>query len=175
MRTMSQLSSPGERERNAIMAIRVGVNMLQFCSVSNSLSFTTLSKSERYIFLMTCLDRFHCVVMFLLANVLCGYTTTEPLQIIAQNYPVRTNYVKAYRAIGLKNRVFANVPQDQGSIPGRVIPKTQNIVLDASLLNTQHYKLRINGKGKQSRESSSTSPTAWCGSYWKGSLWSPST
>ena len=30
------LSSPGERQRNAVMAIRVGVNMLQFCSVSNS-------------------------------------------------------------------------------------------------------------------------------------------
>ena len=38
-----QLSSPGERERNAVMAIRVGINMLQFCSVSNSLSLTTLS------------------------------------------------------------------------------------------------------------------------------------
>ena len=38
-----QLNSPGERERNAVMAIRVGVNMLQFCSVSNSLSHTTLS------------------------------------------------------------------------------------------------------------------------------------
>ena len=38
-----RLSSPGERERNAVMANRVGVNMLQFCSVSNSLSHTTLS------------------------------------------------------------------------------------------------------------------------------------
>ena len=33
-----RLSSPRERERNAVMAIRMGVNMLQFCSVSNSLS-----------------------------------------------------------------------------------------------------------------------------------------
>ena len=31
-----RLSSPGEREGNAVMAIRVGVNMFQFCSVSNS-------------------------------------------------------------------------------------------------------------------------------------------
>ena len=31
-----RLSSPGERERNAVMARRVGVNMLQFCSVSDS-------------------------------------------------------------------------------------------------------------------------------------------
>ena len=48
-----QLSSPGERERNTVMANRVGVNMLQFCSVSNSLSYTILSNSERYIFLRT--------------------------------------------------------------------------------------------------------------------------
>ena len=38
-------------------------------------------------------------------------------------------------------RVFANGPGDQGSIPGRVIPKIQKMVLDAALLNTQHYKV----------------------------------
>ena len=37
-------------------------------------------------------------------------------------------------------RVFANGPGDQGSIPSRVIPKTQKMVLDATLLNTQHFK-----------------------------------
>ena len=40
--------------------------------------------------------------------------------------------------IGLAVRVFANGPGDLGSIPGRVIPKTQKMVLDAFLLNTQH-------------------------------------
>ena len=48
-------------------------------------------------------------------------------------------------------RVFANGPGDLGSIPGRVIPKTQKMVLDASLLNTWHYKVRIKGKVEQSR------------------------
>ena len=42
-------------------------------------------------------------------------------------------------------RVFANGPGDLGSIPDRVIPKTLKVVLDASLLNTQHYKVRIKG------------------------------
>ena len=42
--------------------------------------------------------------------------------------------------------VFASRPGDRGSIPGLVIPKTQKMVLDASLLNTQHYKARIKGK-----------------------------
>ena len=49
-------------------------------------------------------------------------------------------------------------PGDLGSIPGRVIPKTQKMLLDASLLNTQHYKVQIKGKVEQSRERSSTLP-----------------
>ena len=53
------------------------------------------------------------------------------------------------------SRVFANGPGERGSIPGRVIPKTQKMVIDASLLNTQHYKVRIKGKVEQSREWSS--------------------
>ena len=72
--------------------------------------------------------------------------------------------------IGLGVRVFANGPGDLGSIPGRVIPKSQKMVLDASLLNTQHYKVRIKGKVEQSREGVAPSPTHWCSSYRKGSL-----
>ena len=34
---------------------------------------------------------------------------------------------------------------DLGSIPGRVNPKTLKMVLDASLLTTQHYKVRDQG------------------------------
>ena len=48
------------------------------------------------------------------------------------------------------SKVFANDPGDWGSIPDRVIPKTQKMVLDAALLNTQHYKVRIKGKVEQS-------------------------
>ena len=59
------------------------------------------------------------------------------------------------RLIGLVGRVFANGPGDLGSIPGRVTPKTLNIVLDTSLLNTQ---VRIEGKVDQSRERSSDLP-----------------
>ena len=46
-------------------------------------------------------------------------------------------------------RVFTNGP-------GQVIPKTQKMVLDATLLNTQHYKVRIKGTSRV---------------YRKGSLW----
>ena len=44
------------------------------------------------------------------------------------------------------------------SIPDRVIPKTFKMVLDTSLLNTQQYKVRIEGKVEQSRERSSALP-----------------
>ena len=53
-----------------------------------------------------------------------------------------------YWSIGLMSRVFANGPEDWGSIPGQVIPKTQKMILDTFLLNTQHFKVRIKSKGK---------------------------
>ena len=43
-------------------------------------------------------------------------------------------------------RVFANGPGDRGSIPDRVIPKIQKMLIDGSLLNTQHYQVQIKGK-----------------------------
>ena len=59
-------------------------------------------------------------------------------------------------AIGRKGRAFANGQGEPGSIPGRVIRNTQKMVLDTSLLNTQHYKVRIKGIVQQSREWSYT-------------------
>ena len=56
------------------------------------------------------------------------------------------------------SRVFNNGPGDQGSIPGRIIPKTQKMVLDASLLSTQHYKVQIKGKVEQSKQWSHALP-----------------
>ena len=55
-------------------------------------------------------------------------------------------------------RLFDNCPGDLGSIPGWLIPKTQKIVLDASLLNTLHYKIRIKGKVEHSKERSTALP-----------------
>ena len=59
---------------------------------------------------------------------------------------------------GLVGRVFANGPRELGSIPDCIIPKTLKMVLDTSLLNTQHYKVCIKGKVEQSWERSSTLP-----------------
>ena len=64
--------------------------------------------------------------------------------------------------------MFVNGPGDLGSIPDRVIPKTLKMVLDTSLLNTQQYKLRIEGNVEHSWERISC--------YWKkGAFWLPST
>ena len=48
--------------------------------------------------------------------------------------------------------------------------RLKKMVIDASLLNTQHYKVRIKGKVEQSREGVAPCPTTWCSSYRKGSL-----
>ena len=52
-------------------------------------------------------------------------------------------------------RVFAN---GLGSITGQVVPKTPKIVINASLLNSQHFNVQIKGKMEQSRERSSALP-----------------
>ena len=70
---------------------------------------------------------------------------------------------------------FPNGPGDWGSIPGQVIPKTQKMVLDASLLNTQHYKIWIKGKVEQSRKSSNALPYLSVVAIEKRAFGSPST
>ena len=73
-----RLSSPEERKRNVVMANRVGVNMLQFCSVSNSLSHTTLSNKLRGIFFKRTVSLVFIVCRCVLhadIYVLCSYTT----------------------------------------------------------------------------------------------------
>ena len=66
-------------------------------------------------------------------------------------------------------RVFTNNPGNLGSIPGPVIPKTQKMVLYATLLYTQHYKERVKWSNPGKGVASSSTP--WCSSYRKGSLW----
>ena len=46
-------------------------------------------------------------------------------------------------------------------IPGRVIPKTEKMVHDATLFNTQPYKVRIKSKVEQTMELCSTLPYTW--------------
>ena len=74
-----------------------------------------------------------------------------------------------------RRRVFANGPGDLGSIPGRVIPKTLKMVLDTTLLNTQHYKVRFKGKVEQSWEWSSAPLHLGVVAIEKGAFGSPST
>ena len=41
------------------------------------------------------------------------------------------------------SRVLATGAGDWGSTPGRVIPKTQKMVLNTTLLNTLNYKVKL--------------------------------
>ena len=74
------------------------------------------------------------------------------------------------------SRVFDNCPEDRGRIQCRVIPKKQKMVLDAIMLNTQYYKVRIKGNVEQSKEWSSGLP--YTSVYYllkRGAFRSPST
>ena len=77
-------------------------------------------------------------------------------------YTQLCSFKQVLQDIGLMSRVFANGPGEGGSIPRRVITKTQKLVLDAALFNTQHYKVSIKGKVEHSREWRARSPTPWC-------------
>ena len=78
------------------------------------------------------------------------------------------------RLIGLVVRVFTTGPGDLGSLPCHVIPKILKMVLDTSLLNSQHYKVCIKDKLEQSWERNCAFSTLRCSSYWKRAFGSPS-
>ena len=62
------------------------------------------------------------------------------------------------KPIAIVGRAFVNGPEDLGSVPGCVIPKTLKMVLDTYLLNTQQCKVCIKVKIEQSWERSSDLP-----------------
>ena len=61
------------------------------------------------------------------------------------------SYRERLKRLGLTT-LLTNGSGDQGSIPGRVMLKTQKMVLDASLLNTQHYKVWLKVKWSNPRK-----------------------
>ena len=97
---------------------------------------------------------------FVMANVLdCG--------IVVSDIKFQLCYYVHFRTNNLGKDINPFVPPVMVSLmarenwvqsPGQVIPKTQKMVLDPSLLNTQHYKVRIKGKVEQSGERSSALP-----------------
>ena len=72
-----------------------------------------------------------------------------------------------YYKIDIVVRVFVNGLRCRGSIPGRVMPKAIKMVPNTSILNTQHYKVRIKGKWSNPGKGVTPFPTS---PYWKGRL-----
>ena len=75
-----------------------------------------------------------------------------------------------YMFICIIVREFTSGQGDRGFISGWVIPKTQKMVLDASLHNTLHYKLWINDKWSNPEKEVAPFLIPRCCSYWKGNL-----
>ncbi len=80
-----------------------------------------------------------------MANLVCIYPT--PLFEFCFPSPRQVAFYASYFDCLLKSTDYfgVNGPRDWGSIPGWDIPKTQKMVPDATLLKTQHYKVRIKG------------------------------
>ena len=77
---------------------------------------------------------------------------------------------KVSRLIGLVGRVFANGPEDLGSIPGQVIQKTLiwYLIPPCLILGNIRYVSRV--KWSNPGKGVAPYPTYRCSSYWKGSL-----
>ena len=103
---------------------------------------TDFSATSHNLFLGTCFPIFWMIGL----KVSC---------ILNLNLFILCCYKEIYTHWVIMSRVFTNGLGDWGSIPLQVIPKTLKMVLDASLLNTRHYKVKIKGKEEQSREWSS--------------------
>ena len=87
-----------------------------------------------------------------------------------RNFLRKLKILYTHRPIGLVGKVLADGPENRDSIPGQVNTKDSKMVLDSSLLKTQHNKVRIKGKVEQSRQKGAPSPTPRCSRYWKGSF-----
>ena len=71
---------------------------------------------------------------------------------------IRFKFKLFNQTIGLMSRVFINGPEDWVSILGWVISKIQKMILDATFLNTQHYKVKNQDKAEESKEWNSILP-----------------
>ena len=82
----------------------------------------------------------------------------------------KSSYIYINVQLFLRIRVFTNGPGDLGSIPGRVIPKTQKwyLMLSCLTLGIIRYVSRV--KWSNTGKRIAPSPTPRCSSYRKGSL-----
>ena len=63
--------------------------------------------------------------------------------------------------IGIVLTVFTNGPGGQDSISDLIKPKIQKIVLDASLLINQHYKVQIKARYSSQLKGEAPTTTPW--------------
>ena len=81
-------------------------------------------------------------------------------------------YLYNYNSVCVWTHIYVHTSQETRPLTsGWFILKTQKMVPDMSLLDSQHYKVCIKGKVEQSRERSSIPSILQCSSYWKESLW----
>ena len=109
--------------------------------------------------------------LFLTVQCDSSFSPSQQKHLNLLNYPsYYQNIVKVFTQpnsnhFHLMVRMFTNSQGDWDSIPGQVMPITQKMVLDVSLLNTQHYKVQIKDKWSNLVKGVAPSPTLWCSNY----------
>ena len=106
---------------------------LNFLHISQWITLPTQSCLALY---SLCANLLHSLIIWLMYN---HHQLLETIHLRANKWLLlnRNDYLK---------QCFANGLRVGSSILGRVITKTQKMVLDASFLNTRHYKLQIKSK-----------------------------
>ena len=136
------------------------INDLDKANFRSLLNITFIQLSTRH----DCFSQTHFNLIFFSLCIIAGFRfffryvnpiyiekkTTRKPAIIHKENKIRSNPI--HRTFDLIYRVFASGWEDRGSILGRVMPKTQEMVLDAALLSIQHHIVRIKGKMEQSWE-----------------------
>ena len=115
-----------------------------------------------YIYILTHIHMVLCVYTYIL---MC-----TNINIHTYIYTFVHKYMRIDQVIGLMSRGSTNRSGDLGSIPCWVILKTQKMVLEATLLNTQHIRQESRVKWRNPENGGEPSPIPRCCSYWKRSL-----
>ena len=80
------------------------------------------------------------------------------------------SFENVFTDIGMMVRVFANGSGNLGSIPGRVIPKTQKWYLMPPCFTLSIIRYRSTVKWSNPGKRVAPSSTPWCSSCWRRSL-----
>ena len=86
------------------------------------------------------------------------------------NYYTKITSLSIYIYIDMRVECLPVIQETRVQSQIKSYQRLKKLVLDTSLLNTQHYKVQIKGKWNNSGKGVASSPIPWCSSYLKGAF-----